>query len=63
MTLPRSKPGEFYRRRAAYERQIIEEAVLAHPTRTAAARSLGLSRTYLCRLMGQLGVPFTTRHP
>ena len=57
----RTKPGTFYRLRAQYERHLITEAIAAHPTHTAAAKALGLQRTYLLRLMRELGIAGRTR--
>ena len=57
----RAKPGLYYQRRAEYERSMIRDALAAHPTHTAAAKTLGLPRTYLLRLMRQLGIAGRTR--
>ena len=43
---------------AAFKRALIERALAdAGGNRTRAARSLGLQRTYLLRLMREMGVP------
>lgn len=57
----REKPGVFYRQRADYERRLLVDAIGTHPTHTAAAKALGLTRTYMLRLMRELGVAGRTR--
>jgi DNA-binding NtrC family response regulator len=56
MTGNRGKAGRFYVQRAAYERKMIEDAIQWQRTHSGAARSLGLTRTYMLRLMRQLGM-------
>ena len=49
---------------AAFKRALIERALAdAGGNRTRAARSLGLQRTYLLRLMREMGVPTATAGP
>lgn len=52
----RAKPGRFYQLRALYERELIVRAIAEHTTHTAAARALDLPRTYMLRLMRELGI-------
>lgn len=52
----KSKPGAFYLKRTEYEKLLIMQAIATNPTHTAAAKSLGLTRSYFCRLMKQLGI-------
>lgn len=56
MTGNRGKPTLFYQRRTAFERAMIQNAIKCQRTHSGAARSLGLSRTYMLRLMRQLGM-------
>lgn len=56
MTGNRGKPGGFYVQRAAFERQMITDAIRSQRTHSGAARSLGLNRTYMLRLMRQLDI-------
>jgi DNA-binding NtrC family response regulator len=51
-----TNPGRFYQQRAAYERAMIQAAICEHRTHTAAAKGLGLNRTYMLRLMRKLGL-------
>ena len=49
---------------AAYKRALIERALAdAGGNRTRAARALGLQRTYLLRLMREMGVPTAMPRP
>lgn len=57
----RARAGKFYILRAAYERQMIEEAIRTSPTHTEAAKALGLQRTYMLRLMREFGIAGRTR--
>mgnify|MGYP001605592014 CR=1 FL=1 len=57
----KTKQGRFYQQRAAYERDLIQTAIQLQGTHSGAARSLGLSRTYLLRLMRKLGM--SRQHP
>ena len=57
-------PATWHAAIAAFKRALIERALAdAGGNRTRAARSLGLQRTYLLRLMREMGVPTATPMP
>ena len=57
-------PATWHAAIAAFKRTLIERALAdAGGNRTRAARSLGLQRTYLLRLMREMGVPASMPTP
>lgn len=59
-----SAPVTWHAAIAAFKRALIERALAdAGGNRTRAARSLGLQRTYLLRLMREMGVPASLPTP
>ena len=59
-----TKPRGWHASIAAFKRALIERALAdAGGNRTRAAGSLGLQRTYLLRLMREMGVPTATTMP
>jgi hypothetical protein len=59
-----TEPATWHAAIAAFKRALIERAIAAAGgNRTRAARSLSLQRTYLLRLMREMGVPASMPAP